>query len=216
VRESEAAPSPTARWRGRGKSGRIIHWVGTPGAQLLPQRGATSQGGKAETFDARITPERLRLARYFAGAAHRSLRYQDPADGLDPFEVGRKRKAKKGTVSGARSGRCLSRDGGCGAWRLWFLPGDDTGRQRRLDAFNALVRHGDFSRDGWEDVIAREKATASSGSTPAPGAPWARGSSSATAAGTACSRSSPSATGQATPDRTLPRQTATGRPSTKA
>jgi hypothetical protein len=35
----------------------------------------TPQGGKSETFDARIiTPERLRLALYFAEAAHRSLR----------------------------------------------------------------------------------------------------------------------------------------------
>lgn len=48
------------------------------------------QGGKTETFDARIiTPERLRLALYFAEAAHRSLRYPDRADGRDPFEVRR-------------------------------------------------------------------------------------------------------------------------------
>ncbi|MEU7068719.1 FG-GAP-like repeat-containing protein [Streptomyces narbonensis] len=45
---------------------------------------------------------------------------------------------------------------------LWFLPG---GRTVDLlgtggwNAFNALVRHGDFSQDGQEDVIAREAAT---------------------------------------------------------
>ncbi|MEV4333507.1 FG-GAP-like repeat-containing protein [Streptomyces sp. NPDC049597] len=46
--------------------------------------------------------------------------------------------------------------------RLWFLPGDGTGRligSGGWKAFDALVRHGDFSRDGREDVIAREKAT---------------------------------------------------------
>jgi hypothetical protein len=48
------------------------------------------------------------------------------------------------------------------AGRLWFLPGDGTGRligSGGWKAFDALVRHGDFSRDGREDVIAREKAT---------------------------------------------------------
>ncbi|MFG2560546.1 FG-GAP-like repeat-containing protein [Streptomyces sp. NPDC048496] len=48
------------------------------------------------------------------------------------------------------------------AGRLWFLPGDDTGRlvgSGGWNAFNALTRHGDFSRDGREDVIAREAAT---------------------------------------------------------
>ncbi|MFE6786581.1 FG-GAP-like repeat-containing protein [Streptomyces sp. NPDC057680] len=45
---------------------------------------------------------------------------------------------------------------------LWFLPG---GRTIDLlgtggwNAFNALVRHGDFSQDGQEDVIAREAST---------------------------------------------------------
>ncbi|WP_395366912.1 FG-GAP-like repeat-containing protein [Streptomyces sp. YH02] len=46
--------------------------------------------------------------------------------------------------------------------RLWFLPGDDTGRlvgSGGWNAFDALTRHGDFSRDGREDVIAREKST---------------------------------------------------------
>ncbi|MEU6950676.1 FG-GAP-like repeat-containing protein [Streptomyces sp. NPDC046316] len=48
------------------------------------------------------------------------------------------------------------------AGRLWFLPGDQTGRiigTGGWNAFNALVRHGDFSGDGREDVIAREAAT---------------------------------------------------------
>ncbi|MFE5630357.1 FG-GAP-like repeat-containing protein [Streptomyces sp. NPDC056470] len=46
--------------------------------------------------------------------------------------------------------------------RLWFLPGDNTGRlvgSGGWNSFNALVRHGDFSRDGREDVIAREAST---------------------------------------------------------
>ncbi|MGW9437031.1 peptidase inhibitor family I36 protein, partial [Streptomyces sp. NPDC055607] len=44
------------------------------------------------------------------------------------------------------------------AGRLWFLPGDGTGRlvgTGGWNAFNALTRHGDFSRDGKEDVIGR-------------------------------------------------------------
>lgn len=48
------------------------------------------------------------------------------------------------------------------AGRLWFLPGDGTGRlvgDSGWNAFNALVRHGDFSHDGREDVIAREAST---------------------------------------------------------
>ncbi|MER7946433.1 peptidase inhibitor family I36 protein [Streptomyces sp. NPDC096079] len=48
------------------------------------------------------------------------------------------------------------------AGRLWFLPGDATGRlvgTGGWGAMNALTRHGDFSGDGREDVIAREKAT---------------------------------------------------------
>ncbi|MBT2440873.1 VCBS repeat-containing protein [Streptomyces sp. ISL-36] len=48
------------------------------------------------------------------------------------------------------------------AGRLWFLPGDQTGQlvgTGGWNAFNALIRHGDFSGDGREDVIAREAAT---------------------------------------------------------
>ncbi|MEU1046919.1 FG-GAP-like repeat-containing protein [Streptomyces sp. NPDC005897] len=49
------------------------------------------------------------------------------------------------------------------AGRLWFSPG--SGRAGRIigtggwNAMSALTRHGDFSRDGREDVIAREAAT---------------------------------------------------------
>lgn len=48
------------------------------------------------------------------------------------------------------------------AGRLWFLPGDQTGKlvgSSGWNAFNALDRHGDFSGDGREDVLAREKST---------------------------------------------------------
>ncbi|MFJ6522830.1 peptidase inhibitor family I36 protein [Streptomyces filamentosus] len=48
------------------------------------------------------------------------------------------------------------------AGRLWFLPGDGTGKligAGGWNAMNALTRHGDFTGDGKEDVIAREGAT---------------------------------------------------------
>ncbi|MFJ8078569.1 FG-GAP-like repeat-containing protein [Streptomyces sp. NPDC096176] len=48
------------------------------------------------------------------------------------------------------------------AGRLWFLRGDGTGQlvgKGGWNAMNALVRHGDFSGDGREDVIAREAST---------------------------------------------------------
>ncbi|MEU7297671.1 VCBS repeat-containing protein [Streptomyces exfoliatus] len=48
------------------------------------------------------------------------------------------------------------------AGRLWFMPGNGTGRligSGGWNAMSALVRHGDFSGDGREDVIARERAT---------------------------------------------------------
>ncbi|MGW6417636.1 FG-GAP-like repeat-containing protein [Streptomyces sp. NPDC055055] len=48
------------------------------------------------------------------------------------------------------------------AGRLWFLPGDTTGRligTGGWNAMSALTRHGDFTGDGREDVIARESAT---------------------------------------------------------
>ncbi|MCF2129716.1 FG-GAP-like repeat-containing protein, partial [Strepomyces sp. STD 3.1] len=48
------------------------------------------------------------------------------------------------------------------AGRLWFTSGDGTGRivgTGGWNTMNALTRHGDFSRDGREDVIAREAST---------------------------------------------------------
>ncbi|WP_037678514.1 FG-GAP-like repeat-containing protein [Streptomyces griseus] len=48
------------------------------------------------------------------------------------------------------------------AGRLWFLRGDGSGQlvgKSGWNAMNALVRHGDFSGDGREDVIAREAST---------------------------------------------------------
>ncbi|MFI8510320.1 FG-GAP-like repeat-containing protein [Streptomyces sp. NPDC085460] len=48
------------------------------------------------------------------------------------------------------------------AGRLWFLPGDGTGRLAGAggwNAMNALTRHGDLTGDGKEDVIAREAST---------------------------------------------------------
>ncbi|MFH8259867.1 FG-GAP-like repeat-containing protein [Streptomyces roseolus] len=47
------------------------------------------------------------------------------------------------------------------AGRLWFLPGDGSGKLvgSGWNAMNALTRHGDFSGDGKEDVIAREVST---------------------------------------------------------
>ncbi|MEU3750039.1 MULTISPECIES: peptidase inhibitor family I36 protein [Streptomyces] len=46
--------------------------------------------------------------------------------------------------------------------RLWFLPGDGTGKlvgAGGWNAMNAMTRHGDFSGDDREDVIAREGST---------------------------------------------------------
>ncbi|MEU7291957.1 peptidase inhibitor family I36 protein [Streptomyces exfoliatus] len=48
------------------------------------------------------------------------------------------------------------------AGRLWFLAGDGSGKligSGGWNAMNALTRHGDFSGDGREDVIAREGST---------------------------------------------------------
>ncbi|MFD6074870.1 FG-GAP-like repeat-containing protein [Streptomyces hydrogenans] len=47
------------------------------------------------------------------------------------------------------------------AGRLWFLPGSGGGKLigSGWNAMNALTRHGDFSGDGKEDVIAREAST---------------------------------------------------------
>ncbi|MFD6249376.1 FG-GAP-like repeat-containing protein [Streptomyces roseolus] len=64
-----------------------------------------------------------------------------------------------GDMNGDRRADAMLRDE---AGRLWFMSGDGTGRMvgsGGWKAFDALVRHGDFSRDGREDVIVREKAT---------------------------------------------------------
>ncbi|MDT9690506.1 FG-GAP-like repeat-containing protein [Streptomyces sp. P9(2023)] len=64
-----------------------------------------------------------------------------------------------GDLNGDRTSDVLVRDD---AGRLWFLPGDGTGRMvgsGGWNGFDALTRHGDFSRDGREDVIAREAST---------------------------------------------------------
>ncbi|WP_225803722.1 FG-GAP-like repeat-containing protein [Streptomyces sp. NK15101] len=64
-----------------------------------------------------------------------------------------------GDLNADRRSDVLARDE---AGRLWFLPGDGTGRlvgSGGWGAMNALTRHGDFTGDGREDVIARESAT---------------------------------------------------------
>ncbi|MDX2295939.1 MULTISPECIES: FG-GAP-like repeat-containing protein [Streptomyces] len=64
-----------------------------------------------------------------------------------------------GDLNGDKTSDVLARDK---AGRLWFLPGDGTGKlvgAGGWNAMNALTRHGDFSGDGKEDVIAREAST---------------------------------------------------------
>ncbi|MFI8322766.1 FG-GAP-like repeat-containing protein [Streptomyces sp. NPDC085529] len=64
-----------------------------------------------------------------------------------------------GDLNGDRKADVLVRDK---AGRLWYLPGGFTGTlvgAGGWNGMNALVRHGDFSRDGKEDVIAREAST---------------------------------------------------------
>ncbi|MEV7371228.1 peptidase inhibitor family I36 protein [Streptomyces sp. NPDC090301] len=69
------------------------------------------------------------------------------------------RAAGFGDMNGDRRADLLARDV---RGRLWFLPGDGNGRligTGGWNTFDAVVRHGDFSRDAREDVIVREKAT---------------------------------------------------------
>ncbi|MGG8571265.1 FG-GAP-like repeat-containing protein [Streptomyces lividans] len=64
-----------------------------------------------------------------------------------------------GDLNGDRKADVVTRDE---AGRLWFSPGDTTGRligTGGWNAMSALTRHGDFSRDGREDLIAREAST---------------------------------------------------------
>ncbi|MDX3357198.1 FG-GAP-like repeat-containing protein [Streptomyces sp. ME01-24h] len=64
-----------------------------------------------------------------------------------------------GDMNGDRKADVITRDK---AGRLWFTPGDATGRligTGGWNGMNALTRHGDFSRDGREDLIAREAST---------------------------------------------------------
>ncbi len=64
-----------------------------------------------------------------------------------------------GDLNGDKTADALVRDK---VGRLWFLPGDGSGElvgSGGWNAMNALTRHGDFSGDGKEDVIAREAST---------------------------------------------------------
>lgn len=66
------------------------------------------------------------------------------------------RSAGFGDLDGNRRADVLSRDV---VGRLWFLPGDGTGRLvgSGWNALTAMTRHGDFSGDGREDLIARDR-----------------------------------------------------------
>ncbi|MFF5451220.1 FG-GAP-like repeat-containing protein [Streptomyces sp. NPDC012950] len=69
------------------------------------------------------------------------------------------RAAGFGDLNGDRRADVLSRDL---VGRLWFLPGDGSGRMVGSGGWNAMdafVRHGDFSRDGREDLVVRERST---------------------------------------------------------
>ncbi|MER8067499.1 FG-GAP-like repeat-containing protein [Streptomyces sp. NPDC094034] len=64
-----------------------------------------------------------------------------------------------GDMNGDRKADLIVRDK---AGRLWFTPGDTTGRligNGGWNGMNALTRHGDFTGDGREDLIAREGST---------------------------------------------------------
>ncbi|MFI0805946.1 FG-GAP-like repeat-containing protein [Streptomyces echinatus] len=63
-----------------------------------------------------------------------------------------------GDMNGDRRADVIARDD---AGRLWFTPGNGTGRLigSGFNGMNTLTRHGDLSRDGREDLVTREAAT---------------------------------------------------------
>ncbi|MEV7991662.1 FG-GAP-like repeat-containing protein [Streptomyces sp. NPDC086077] len=64
-----------------------------------------------------------------------------------------------GDMNGDRKADVIARDE---AGRLWFTPGNGGGKligAGGWNSMNALTRHGDFSGDGREDLIAREAST---------------------------------------------------------
>ncbi|MFF3843340.1 FG-GAP-like repeat-containing protein [Streptomyces sp. NPDC001930] len=67
------------------------------------------------------------------------------------------RSAGFGDLDNNRRADVLSRDL---AGRLWFLPGDGTGRfvGGGWNAMTAMTRHGDFTGDGREDLVTRDRA----------------------------------------------------------
>ncbi|MFI9588449.1 FG-GAP-like repeat-containing protein [Streptomyces sp. NPDC052236] len=62
-----------------------------------------------------------------------------------------------GDLDNNRTPDILVRDG---VGRLWFLPGDNSGRLvgNGWNAMTALTRHGDLTGDGREDLLARDKS----------------------------------------------------------
>ncbi|MFJ2937640.1 FG-GAP-like repeat-containing protein [Streptomyces sp. NPDC087219] len=82
---------------------------------------------------------------------------------LDPYPEWYAAQAPKaggfGDLNGDRTSDVLVRDM---AGRLWFLAGDGSGKlvgAGGWNVMNLLTRHGDFSGDGREDVIARETSS---------------------------------------------------------
>ncbi|WP_055603025.1 FG-GAP-like repeat-containing protein [Streptomyces aureus] len=82
---------------------------------------------------------------------------------MDPYPEWYAAQAPKaggfGDLNGDRTSDVLVRDM---AGRLWFLPGDGSGKlvgAGGWNVMNLLIRHGDFTGDGREDVIARETAS---------------------------------------------------------